>query len=117
MLHDNSATLDFTSHPVSSRKSKVVGSFKMITAKNMQESIDSFSRYTDNSDTNDEDDDIENMYSVVYNDCIDVNYQDFPSQVRPESNPGLERNKTRKRKQELVAEKDTLPITQRVIGK
>ena len=119
MLNDNLATLDFTSHPVSSRKSKVVGSFKITTAKNMQESVDSVSTYTDNSDTNNEYDDIENMYDVVDNDCIDVNYQDFPSQVRPKSIPRLEPNKPRKRKMEheLVAEKYTLPITQRVIGK
>ena len=80
IIDNDSSTLDFTYHPLASRKSKVDGLSKIKIAKCHQGSMDSDSDDSDSSfeissESDDEDDDdINNMHGVVYNDCIDINY-------------------------------------------
>ena len=82
IIDSHSETIDFTYHPLTSRKSKVDGLSKIKIAKSAQGSLESDSNESDSSyetesdSDNEDDNDINNMYGVVYNDCIDVNYSE-----------------------------------------
>ena len=82
-LENETAALDFTHHPLITRKSKVDGLSKMKHTKSAQGSMESESDDSDSSyetesdlDGDNDDDDINNMQGLVYNDCIDVNYSE-----------------------------------------
>ena len=92
------ATLDFTYHPLTSRKYKLDGLSKIQTTKKTQESVesdsdDSDSSYEVGSDSDNDDDDIHNMHGVVYNDCIEINYsesqEEYFGQVLFYTNPKI----------------------------
>ena len=80
IIDNDSSSLDFTYHPLTSRKSKVDGLSKIKNTKRHKGSVDSESDDSDSSfeilsaSDDEDDDDINNMHGIVYNDCIDINY-------------------------------------------